>query len=576
MFSSKWNWHKTDWQIILVSAALLVFTNGPVFLFSRRVVDRTGLWEDLAVWPFLAAAAISSAVLAVFSLRRGDLQWSRTLSNTSLSQKYQERTKQQEPTKPGAGINTHGDDGEQKPIKQQEPTKPLVSRTAAVAVFCYPLTAMVSTFWSFNSEKTLWRSTIYVGMTLLAFVIAGFNYQKLGKTLMVVAGAAVASSLLLVSLKPEIAVDLNGDWRGVYTNRNSLGPLAAIGVIVGLYALFNKVNNNDNKIRSNAQQDTAHHKPQHVTLKQTLNRRLRRVGLIQTTRMSRSGNRPWQQNLCLRLAGLILLLASSVAMVGAGSRTAWLALLVAVTVTSALLAYHRSSNFIEQLHRNCQKDKHPAKNNPLNWQPRTHRRLLVATAVFASITAVVVAVFGVTILWDESTFVQRRTIWRLVWDLILDKPLTGYGFFMFWEESELTESHELLRRGSAHNSLLETGLGLGIIGVAPFVIIVFLAAWNALGDLRKRPAADTWMWAAMVLFLLIENITESFILWFSYNWILLMAAAIRASQPTRNQAESPNNAQQAVSSSTNSTSGSVKWRSRGSPVDASVVQSKAE
>lgn len=541
LFFSKWSRHKTDWQIILVSVALLVFTNGPVFLFARRVVDRTGLWEDLAVWPFLAAAALISAVLAVLSLRRGDLRWSRTLPNTSLSQKYRERTKQQEPIKPGGGISTHDDSGNRKRTKRQEPVKPLVSRTAAVAVFCYTLTAMFSTFWSFNSEKTLWRSAIYVGMSLLAFVIAGFNYQKLRQTLMVVAGAAVVSSLLLVLLKPEIAVDINGDWRGVYTNRNSLGPLAAIGVIVGLYALFG---NNGTKTRSNIPQDDTRHKP------------------IQATRMNSLGSRLRLQNRYLRLTGLILLLASSVAMVGAGSRTAWLALLVAVTATSALLAYHRLSN--------------PVKHNPLDWQPRTHKRLLVAAAVCVSITAAVVAVFGVIAVWDENTFVQRRTIWRLVWDLILDEPLTGYGFFMFWEESELTESHELLQRGSAHNSLLETGLGLGIIGVVPFVIIVFSAAWNAVGDLLKRPAADTWMWAAIVLFLLMENITESFVLWFSYNWILLMAAAIRASQPTRNQAESPNNAQQAVSSSTNSTNGSVKWRRRGSPVDASVVQSKAE
>ncbi|MYB87718.1 MAG: hypothetical protein F4X85_10995 [Acidimicrobiaceae bacterium] len=86
----------------------------------------------------------------------------------------------------------------------------------------------------------------------------------------------------------------------------------------------------------------------------------------------------------------------------------------------------------------------------------------------------------------------------------------------------------LLRRGSAHNSLVEVGLGLGLLGAVPFAVIVVLAARNAGLALWRRPGTDTWMWAALVAFLLVENVTESFVLWFSYSWVLLMAAALRA------------------------------------------------
>ena len=91
--------------------------------------------------------------------------------------------------------------------------------------------------------------------------------------------------------------------------------------------------------------------------------------------------------------------------------------------------------------------------------------------------------------------------------------------------------HALLRRGSAHNSLMEVALGLGLIGTVPFVVIVVLAARNAGLHLWRRPGADSWMWAAVIGFALVENVTESFVLWFSYIWVLLMAAALRPSSP---------------------------------------------
>ena len=39
------------------------------------------------------------------------------------------------------------------------------------------------------------------------------------------------------------------------------------------------------------------------------------------------------------------------------------------------------------------------------------------------------------------------------------------------------------------------------------------------------------MWASVVGFALVENVTESFVLWFSYVWVLLMAAALRPVPP---------------------------------------------
>lgn len=387
-------------RVAIASAALLVLTNGPVLLFSKSVLDRTGRWEDLAVWPILAAAALAGAALAAWDLL-------------------------------GAGS---------RPVEPSE-------RIAAIAMGWFALAALASSLWSVDPAATVWRSSIYVGMALLAWAIARLDAHDTTAAIGVVAAAAVGSSLLLIVLRPDLGLGPNDYWKGVYTNRNSLAPLAAIGVLAGL-------------------------------------------------RFTLAPGR------LLRTAAVGVVLASATALVGAGSRTAWVALTAALAVSSLPLIYHRVAG----------------------RRGRSHAAKVTMAAAGASAVA---AAAGLIAVWNVPTLSQRRTIWSLVWDRILERPLGGHGFFTFWDIEELTQ-HVLLRRGSAHNSLVEVGLGLGLLGAVPFAVIVVLAARNAGLALWRRPGADTWMWAALVAFLLVENVTESFVLWFSYSWVLLMAAALRA------------------------------------------------
>ena len=387
-------------RVAIAAAALLVLTNGPVLLFSKSVLDRTGRWEDLAVWPFLAAAAVAGAALAAWNLS-------------------------------GAP---------RRPVETSE-------RIAAIAVAWFSLAALASSLWSVDPTATVWRSSIYVGMALLAWAIARLDARDTAAVIGVMAAAAVGASLLLIVLRPGLGLGPNDYWKGVYTNRNSLAPLAAIGVLAGL-------------------------------------------------RFALDAGR------LLRLAAVGLTLASAAALVGAGSRTAWVSLIAALVVSGLPLIHHRVAG----------------------RRGRSYAAKVTAAAAGASAVAAAACLVAV---WNVATLDQRRTIWSLVWDRILERPLVGHGFFTFWDIEELTQ-HVLLRRGSAHNSLVEVGLGLGLLGAVPFAVIVVLAARNAGVALWRRPGADTWMWAALVAFLLVENVTESFVLWFSYSWVLLMAAAVRA------------------------------------------------
>ena len=388
-------------RVAPVAAVVIVLTNGPVFLFSKSVVDRSGDWEDPAVWPFFVAAAVASAVLAVTG---------------------------------------------------RSPAGPLTGsqKAAAVAVAVYSLVAVASAIWSVDPFATAWRASAYVGLGLLAWVVARLEPDDLAVTLWLVTAAAVVGSAVLVVLRPDLGLDSNGSWQGLYTNRNSLAPVAAIGVLAGVRYLA-------------------------------------------------AGER-WS-----RMAGAALAALSVGTMAGAGSRTAWIALLIAVAAATAVLGFHWACS---------------------RWGPAA------ATASLAAATALGGGGASVALarLWDDPTFSQRRTMWSLVTDRVSQRPLGGYGFYAFWEEIELLD-HALLRRGSAHNSLMEVALGLGLVGTMPFLVIVVLAARNAGLHLWRHPGADSWMWAAVVGFVLVENVTESFVLWFSYIWVLLMAAALRRLPP---------------------------------------------
>ena len=189
-------------------------------------------------------------------------------------------------------------------------------------------------------------------------------------------------------------------------------------------------------------------------------------------------------------------------MLYAGSRTAWLALGAGAGFTALPVLHHRLAQ---------------------RWGARRARA--TAWAVLAAGLATTVAI--VAALWNTSTLAQRRTIWRVSWEQFLERPLHGHGFSAIWTWPEFLDNHALLDRGSAHSGPLEVALGLGLLGLVPFAVVVVLAVRNAGRDLLRCPSADTWMWAAVVAVMLIENITESFILRFSYNWVIVMAAALR-------------------------------------------------
>lgn len=454
------------------AAALLVFTNGPVFFVARNLTADSGGWEGDLVRPAIIAAALLAAATAVF-----DLAWRGSTGACRAADPASRGLSPDTSAGPAELAQTHST---ADPAGLARP-----HGVAAAAAAAYTVWAVASSAWSVVPGLTLWRSLVYAGLVLLAWVMADMG-SDVRIPLGLMAAAAVGVSLLALVAVPNQAFEIRGFWQGVYTNRNSLAPLAALGLLVAVRLLLTRPGGSE--LTEVARPAEPPEESQHP----------------EETKPAERDWRRWQRP----VAGAALGGAALVVLIGAGSRTAWLSLVGALAVSALGWAY-----------------------------PQLRRRFGPRAAAGTGIGAAAVGLAGLVAvtaaLWQESTFVQRRTIWGLVWDRIADRPLAGHGFFAFWDVPELIADHELLQDGSAHNSALEVLLGTGLIGLAPFAVIAVAAALNAGRDLVRDPGADTWLWAAVVAFALFENAAESFVLWFSYNWAIIMAAALRCPGPRR-------------------------------------------
>lgn len=384
-------------RIALLALGLLVTMNGPGFFVQRHLLDQPWAWDGPVVRELFIALSVASAAAIVL----------------------------------GAG--------------RAPAPLPATTRAVAAVVGLFAVWIVATSLWSVAPDITRERSVIYLGLAAFAWVLARTPAPDRRAAVVAAVVVALVASLVAVLTSDAIALDRNDDWRGIFTNRNSLAPVAGIGLLFG-------------------------------------------AGLAVEHRGRARG------------AALALVALATVMMLGSGSRTAWLAVAAAGGVAFLVVA--------------------------ARWGRARHgdRALVGAGAVGLLGLGAFLAVIAA--MWGETTFTQRRTIWRFVWEQIGERPLHGHGWFTMWTQPEFTSRHWLLGRGSAHDSVLDVWLGAGLIGVVGFVVIVVVALVSTGRAAWRRPGAQTWSWLAVVVFLAIENLTESFVLWFSYNWVLLMAAAL--------------------------------------------------
>jgi O-antigen ligase len=151
--------------------------------------------------------------------------------------------------------------------------------------------------------------------------------------------------------------------------------------------------------------------------------------------------------------------------------------------------------------------------------------LAIVLAVIIAAAVATVVVVAVPHLGPTSGLRLREEVWRNVWERIWLKPRGGYGFFTYWDTDASKSPRILARAGSAHNSALEATLGVGFAGFALVAGLALLALGRSARDAVVGPSSRTWAWLALTTFVVLSHLTESFVSWFSYMWVLLIVVA---------------------------------------------------
>ena len=128
----------------------------------------------------------------------------------------------------------------------------------------------------------------------------------------------------------------------------------------------------------------------------------------------------------------------------------------------------------------------------------------------------------------------RTKIWKIVLDLIDQRPFQGWGWSSYWVPW-VEPYHGLVIINhvpyfQAHNAFLDVWLQLGIVGLGLFVLLIgmtFVRLWR----LAVRHTSPLYLWPILVFVgIVTQNLTESRIL-VEIGWVLLVLFAVKVAEP---------------------------------------------
>lgn len=125
-----------------------------------------------------------------------------------------------------------------------------------------------------------------------------------------------------------------------------------------------------------------------------------------------------------------------------------------------------------------------------------------------------------TLEGEDITLTGRTEIWAYVWRGFLERPLGGWGYGSYWGIGEaspnLREGSGIARVTQAHNGYLDLLATIGLVGLG-LTLLGFSNAFSALVSPERaldtpHDRAAVIGFSAIILFMLLHNITESSLL----------------------------------------------------------------
>ena len=324
---------------------------------------------------------------------------------------------------------------------------------------------LLSTLWATSSSNSLVESVALV-VTCLAGLYIAQSFTLFRQL-----------SLFLVAMQPGLILSWfavrhdwsnslqqgDGDWIGIYFNRNSLAPPAALGMLAAL-------------------------------------------GLLWIVLVRRSH---WWVAIASLLVNVIILDGSL--LLRSGSSTSLGAILVfgIVWIFWTVIRWVMRRRIL--VPRQLLQTVYPSFLLGvilLTWAGFSYQRLLLR------------------LLGNNLDFSGRTILWRFSWDGFTDRPLIGWGWMSAWQTPNFFHEREfwwaLTDVTWSHSALMDVLLGGGIVGA---VLLIFAIVWSGARQLERvcTQTAGQWSFAA-TWFVLAASTQDSFIVGNHFMWLLLVAS----------------------------------------------------
>lgn len=141
-------------------------------------------------------------------------------------------------------------------------------------------------------------------------------------------------------------------------------------------------------------------------------------------------------------------------------------------------------------------------------------------------------------LGKNATLTGRTAIWTVVLERIAERPWLGYGYAAFWTgwggESAAVWRAVGWKTPHSHNGFLDLWLDLGLVGVLICLAGLAVATRHAVATARATRTAEGLWPLAIVVFVVLYNLTESALLrQNSIFWVLYATAVFSAAAHSR-------------------------------------------
>ena len=344
------------------------------------------------------------------------------------------------------------------------PRSSLIGPVGLLGLFCGWM--WLSTLWATFGQHTIVEATTLC-VTFLTGVYLARSFSLLEQLILVV----VAMQPGLVWSRYAIAngwsnsVDQNGNWVGIYFNRNSLAPVAMVSCLAASALLWIVV-------------------------------------------MRRGKN--WPIPLIAVLVDIILfgavMLFHSRSNTSVGGAVVFAAVWAFWTVVRSLV--RRKQLTSQSLHR------------------FVYPLFIVSATVLAWATvklqSVLLGVFGETV-----NFNGRSAIWQYSWTGFLERPLVGWGWMSAWRTPPFLRRDlwwSFVNTGWSHSGYMDILLGGGIVAAVVFIIAVL---WGVYRHLVQTETEIASQWTPAIMFFVLATATqESFFIGNHFLWLLFVAAVV--------------------------------------------------